>query len=97
MSRPKNAVFIVNCGTWRPVFYHDVPPAIYGGQFFARNLPQHRALVVAQEFNKANLPSKGKFTGKWAVVIKGLRAQPAAAREGLAAAAAARKAEGGAH
>lgn len=96
MSRPKNAVFIVDCGDWRPTHYHDVPPAIIGGEFYARSLPLCRALTVAQEFNKAHLPCRGKFEGKWAIVIKGLKAQKQAARDGLAAAAAARK-EGGAN
>jgi hypothetical protein len=95
MSRPKNAVFIVECGDWRPVYYHDDPPAILGGEFYARSLPLCRALTVAQEFNKAHLPRKDKFDGKWAIVIKGLKAQKQAARDGLAAAAVAR-AEGGA-
>lgn len=95
MGKPKNCVFIVDCGDWRPVYYHDIPPAILGGQFWTRSGPLHRALTVAQEYNKAHLPGKGTFDGKWAIVIKGLKAQSKAAREGLANAATARKTEGG--
>ena len=96
MSRPKNAVFLARVpDDFRPTHYHAVPTEILGGEFYARSLPLCRALVVAQEFNKAHLPCTGRYENQWAVVLKGLRSQPAAAREGLAAAAAARNAKGG--
>lgn len=55
MAKPKNCVFIATVpDDWKPVFYHDVPPAILGGEFYVRSV----SLARAKAFERARLASR---------------------------------------
>lgn len=74
MSKPLNAVLIVTAPAgWQPRRMFDLPPSIESAEFFATRLPISHALTFARIWNEAHLPRKGRFDGRWAVVLRGLK------------------------